>query len=102
MIFSFFLSLICVCSLTCLYFSVKKNLEFIDVYESTMLQIEESLEVLSFYQKRIERKSKLEVFSDDFIVKELVEDIKQSKKAVLLVSEKLTGEKENFEGEDVA
>jgi hypothetical protein len=67
-----------------------------------MLQIEESLEVLSFYQKRIERKSKLEVFSDDPVVKELVEDIKQSKKAVLLVSEKLTGEKENFEGEDVA
>jgi len=79
---------------TALYFSLKKNSELIEVMEGTMEQIEASLEILDYYYKRIDRKSKLELFSDDQTIRELVDDMKQARRAILFVSEKLTGEKE--------
>lgn len=80
-------------SLYALYRSVRRNFELIDLLEETNEQIEAAIESLDYYYKRIDKKSKLELFSDDPTVRELVEDMKQARRAVLLISEKLTGEK---------
>lgn len=95
------LSMISVGSLYMLYRSVKRNFELIDLLEETNEQIEAAIESLDYYYKRVDKKTKLELFSDDPTVRELVEDMKQSRRAILLISEKLTGEKFE-ENEDVA
>jgi len=89
-------------SITGLYFSVKRNLEMIEIIEETMSEVEESLEILDYCYNNIDKKAKLELFSDDPTIRELVDDIKQARKAVLFVSERLTGEKENVEGKNLA
>jgi hypothetical protein len=68
--------------------------------ERLMEQLEESIEILEVCHKKFDKKLKLELFSDEPTVKELVEDIKQARKAVLLISENLTGEKEIMELDD--
>lgn len=95
------LSMISVGSLYMLYRSVKRNFELIDLLEETNEQIEAAIESLDYYYKRVDKKTKLELFSDDPTVRELVEDMKQSRRAILLISEKLTGEKFE-ENEDIA
>lgn len=85
-----------------LYFSVKRNLEMMETIEATMSEVEESLEVLDYCYKRIDKKAKMELFSDDPTIRELVDDIKQARTAVMFVSEKLTGEKEDVEGKILA
>ena len=97
-----FLLIISSASTAGLYFSLKKNLELISTLEYTMSEIENSIEILNYYYKRIDKKSKMELLSDDATIRELVEDMKQARRAVLLVSEKLTGEKEDIEGQDLA
>lgn len=74
-----------------MYYSVKKNLELIETLEQTMEQIEQSAEILDYYYKRLDKKARLEVFSDDPTIKELIEDMKQSRKAVLEITKQLTG-----------
>ena len=86
-----FLSLLSIASITALYYSVKKNLELIETLEQTMEQIEQSAEILDYYYKRLDKKARLEVFSDDPTIKELIEDMKQSRKAVLEITKQLTG-----------
>jgi len=83
-----------------LYYSVKKNLQMIETFEEVMGQIEESLEMLEVSKKKIERKLKVEVLSDEPVIRELIEDMKFSKRAVLLISEKLTGVKEDLDEEE--
>lgn len=87
------LSMVCSASSYALYRSVRRNFELIDLLEETNEQIEVAIETLDHYYKRIDKKSKLELFSDDPTIRELVEDMKQARRAVLLISEKLTGEK---------
>jgi hypothetical protein len=62
----------------------------VSLIESVSDQVEESTELLESCLARIERKSKLEVMFDDPVVKELIEDIKNSKEAVKLVKEKIS------------
>jgi len=88
-----FLLIFCSVSFYALYRSIRKNFELIDLLEETNEQIEIAIETLNHYYKRIEKKNKLELFSDDPIVRELVEDMKHARQAILLISEKLTGEK---------
>jgi len=75
-----------------LFYSVKKNLELIEALEETSEQIEQSIELLDYYYKRLDKKLKLEVFSDDPTIKELVDDMKQSRKAVSIIIKQLTGD----------
>ena len=69
--------------------SVRKNLELQDKQEMIGEAIEESVELLDVYYQRIDEKSKLEVFSDDHVVRELVNDISEARDAVLAVAHKL-------------
>lgn len=82
-----------------LYFSVKKNLEFLDQQETLLSTIEQSLQVLDACYRKVDRKAKLELFSDEAIVKELIDDMKDARKSILNISENLTGEKEVIENE---
>jgi hypothetical protein len=83
-----------------LYYSVKKNFQMMETLESTMEQIEESLELLEISKKRIEKKLKIELLSDEPIIRDLIDDMKLSKKSLLLISEKLTGIKEVLDEEN--
>jgi len=80
-----------------LYFSVKKNLEFLDQQESLLSTIEQSLQSLEISYKKIDKKSKLQLFSDEAIVKELIDDMKEARRSILIIAENLTGEKEVIE-----
>lgn len=94
------LSTLLVASFAGLYYSVKKSIELIETLESINLQIDSSVEELDYLHKKIEKKSKLELFSDEPAIRELVEDIKQAKKVVMKISESLTGEKDEAENSE--
>jgi hypothetical protein len=89
-----FLALLCGISSTLLYFSIKKNLQFLEQQEEMLELLESSLQDLEICRKKIDKKVKIEVFSDDPIVKELIDDIKQARFTVAIILEKLTNEKE--------
>ena len=72
-----------------LFLSIKKNMELIERLEAVMEQVEESLEILDRYYVSIDKKSKLELLTDDPTTRELVQDIKGSKDAILLVANKI-------------
>ena len=73
-----------------LYFSLKKNLELLQTIEDANEALENSLEEINFYSRRIEKKAKLEVFSDDPVIKELIEDIKNVKNLVSQITKNFT------------
>jgi len=73
-----------------LYFSIKKNFELLEIIEGYGEQITESLEDLNYYYGRIDKKSKIEIFIDEPVMRELVEDIKGTKKVIKNVAEKIS------------
>jgi len=101
-----FTSIFCVLFLTTsafLYLSVKRNLEFLEQQENLLELFDSSLQELEACHKKIDKKAKLELFSNDAIVKELVADIKKTRLAVATLIEKLTNEKDiikNIENDD--
>lgn len=92
---------ISICSTIGLYYSIKKNLEYFETIERIITQLDESLDALEFCYKRIDKKAKLELFSNDPTIKELVEDIKMARQIVLLISEKLVEENEDFKDKNI-
>lgn len=74
-----------------LYRSVSKNLELLESLEELSTQIEESLDILDDCYKNIQKKSELEIFIDEPVVKDLINDINNTKDAVLLIANKLYG-----------
>ena len=80
-----------------LYFSVKKNLQFLEQQEELLQLLENSTQELDICYNRINKKSKMELFSDDQTVKDLVDDMKQARQAVSTIIEKLTGEKDEIQ-----
>jgi predicted DNA-binding protein YlxM (UPF0122 family) len=86
-LFFFFVSII---SSSLLFLSVRKNIELFEAVEEITDQINESLDLLEDYEKKLERKSKLEVMSDEPVIREVMNDIKGSKEAVKSVREKLS------------
>lgn len=59
---------------------------FEDVFES----YRELLEQLNYYYDKFDKKSKLELFLDEPVTRELVEDIKGTKKAIKFAAEKIS------------
>ncbi len=89
-------------SLVCLFFllfSIRLNLKLQEKIEKINESLDACLDVLDFSYKRIVEKSQIEVLSDEPIVRELVEDIRQSKNAIIaagkLISGELYGEEQN-------
>lgn len=76
-------------SSTILTISLKKNLEFMEKIDEVTDAIQESIEILAEQHEIMDKKSKIEVFSDEPIVRSLVQDIAIAKNAVLRVAKKL-------------
>lgn len=83
MILSLFLVFISLSTSTCLAISVRKNLILLDKLEEIDESIQETLDILDEQFKKIEQKTKIEVFSDEPIVRNLVQDIVIARDAVL-------------------
>ena len=83
-----------------LYFSVKKGLILIKTQEELIEELENCVQELEQAQLKIEKKMKIELFSDEPIIKELVNDMKHAKETVQIVVEKLTDEKEFITSND--
>lgn len=91
MMFLLFLCVLLIAALsTGLYVSVRKNLEYMEMLEDAAVSLQESIDDLNVCYAKIDRKSKLELFLDEPITRELVEDIKGTKKAVKAAAEKIS------------
>lgn len=66
--------------------SVVKGISLEDQLEDVDATIDDALEVLEEQHKRLEAKSKIEVFSDEPIVKELVQDIATARDSVTAIA----------------
>lgn len=66
-----------------LVLSVKKNIELVEKLENLSESIEESIDVLQEQYEVIEKKTKIEVFSDEPVVRELIEDMRIAKNSVI-------------------
>lgn len=69
--------------------SLKKNLEFMEKLEDLSEVVYNCIDVLEEQHKTIEEKTKIEVFSDEPIVKDLVEDMRIARNSVLKVAKVL-------------
>lgn len=76
-------------SLTGVFYSVKRNLIYMEKLEQIDELVQNSLNVLQDSYNSIDRKSKLEVFFDDPVVRELVQDISNAKSAIEVISSHL-------------
>lgn len=78
--------LLCVFLSIFLFFSLRLNLKNRDKLTEISERIEESLDILDVCYQRAASRAELEVFSDEPIIKELINDIRTSKDAILLVA----------------
>ena len=85
---------------TLLFFSIKKNLQLVERLDEISTQVEESLDILDEYHQRIDLKSRTEVLFDDPLVKDLIQDIKGCKSAVLLIANKVYSSLDDLETEN--
>lgn len=85
-----FLTALCCVLSTGLYISVKRNFELIDTIEDYREQITESIEEIDYFYGKIEKKSKLEIFLDEPVTRELVDDIRGTKKSIKKLAEKIS------------
>lgn len=80
------LAVICTALIAALVWSVRLNLIYLEKIEEVRNQIDESLDILDSQYQRAAAKAELEVLSDEPIVRELIEDIRSSRDAILLVA----------------
>jgi hypothetical protein len=69
--------------------SARRNLQLIDKLDEVGDQVDESLEVLNECYGRIARTADTPVMSDEPLIRELMNDIRLARDAVLLVANKL-------------
>jgi len=85
-VFALFSVFLCIA----LYFSIKKNLEMMSILEDVADDYRNLLDELNYYFARVEKKSKMELFLDEPVTRELVEDIKGTKKVIKNAAEKIS------------
>lgn len=99
------LTLVCLLLFAGFIVSVIKNLEQMSEIDDVADVVKVCLVELHFIHDRIETKTKLEVLSDDPIVRELLSDIKDARDIMWSINEKLEpisrlGDEETDEKED--
>jgi len=90
MISFFLLSLLVICSIF-LYLSLKKNLELVDRIQQVDEAIQDCVTILEEQIAKMDSKTKLEVFSDEPVIRELINDMSIAKEAVSVISSTLDG-----------
>jgi hypothetical protein len=83
------LSILSIAFATCFFLSLRKNMEFMDKFDEIQEAIEESLVLLDVQKQKIDQKARMEVFSDEPVVRNLIKDIVESKNAVIKVAKLL-------------
>lgn len=76
---SIVLGVVCILTSSGLYVSLKKNLELMGRLEDVEDAVDETLKVLDDQYQKIDAKTKIEIFSDEPVVKDLVRDIVDAK-----------------------
>lgn len=89
MITSIVLSLFLAATSVCLFYSVKKNLFLLEKLEQIDDTLDSVVELLETQHEKILSKTKIEVFSDEPLVRDLVQDISIACDAVKKSSEML-------------
>ena len=72
-----------------LFFSVKRNMEYMEKLDEIEESLQQSIEILEVQYQTIAQKTKIEVFSDEPLIRDLVRDISVAKNAVLHVAKLL-------------
>jgi hypothetical protein len=72
-----------------LFFSVRRNLELDDKFNELGNQVEQSLDIIDDCYQRIAKVAEMPVAADDPMVRQLIDDIKHTKNAILLVANKI-------------
>ena len=86
---SLILSLLLVTSTSALYVSARKNIELMEKIEEFQDAVDVCLDTLEAQYQTIESKTKIELFSDEPVVRALVQDIAIAKMSVLEVAKVL-------------
>lgn len=86
---SLILSLLLATSTSALYVSVRKNIELMEKIEEFQDAVDVCLDTLETQYQTIESKTKIELFSDEPVVRALVQDIAIAKMSVLEVAKVL-------------
>lgn len=68
------------------YLGFSKSLQLQDKLDKVTEAIDQSLDVLDEHYRNVDKKSQLEVMSDDPIIRDLVSDIRGARDAVLVVA----------------
>lgn len=92
-----FLSVISTISICGLVISIRKNLEMMERLEQTDEVVQKSIEILEEQHTKIDQKTKIEVFSDEPVIRQLIQDIAEARDAVLLIENMLQSNQENQE-----
>lgn len=74
---------------TGLIYSVRINLSYSDRFDEIQSIVQDSIDILNEQYINIDKKTKLEVFFDEPVVKDLVQDIAVAREAVLKIARTL-------------
>lgn len=74
---------------TALGFSVMRNIQYMDKIDEIEDSISTAIEILNEQYRLIDKKTKIEVFSDEPIIRDLVRDINVARNSVLAVAKLL-------------
>ena len=83
------------------FYATRKLLSNSDKFDDIEVQLAESLDILDDVYKNITTKSRMEVFSDEPVIRDLLRDIKRARTAVLLVANKVVSSTETGENDGV-
>ena len=101
MIFEIVASLGLLVTSTALAVSLKKNIEYMDKLEEVGQSLQVSIDVLEVQYVKLNKKSKIELFSDEPVVRELVMDIAEAKESVMVTARLLDGVLRTEESEEI-
>jgi len=66
-----------------LYYSVMRNIQYMEKIDELEESLRTTVQILDEQYEKIEKKTRIEVFSDEPIIRELVRDISVARNAVL-------------------
>lgn len=84
------LSMLVIFLTTMLVLVSQKCLLFQETLQATTEQIEESLDVINEIYEGAARRAEYDILLDEPVVRELVSDLKNTKKALLMIANKIT------------
>ena len=73
-------------SVSALVVSLQRNIVYMEKIDEITVGIQSALDVLDEQYQSIDKKTKIEVFSDEPVVRNLVQDLVQARNSVLIVA----------------